>query len=288
MANNNVKQVICRHYIQGFKPDSTSTCNYGAKCFKYHPTREDWRGMNKNMSPCFEYCATGKCTGHDGQGCNFAKNTEDYKEACEKRGKVVDLAVVLMLEQGAEKEKKAAEAANEQANIAEAEEQAHEQDAADAEILENENKLKELQMRPPKMTEEEENFCEGVLNNYAQACAEMAMMMAMQQIHAKPSAEVTKQVAKVQSYADYTDEDNEDAGETHAREAAASGWAAVQKKTYATVVGTPSKVQAKMAVPPAPKKVQEKPVAAEVSDETMRDLCAAFATVESGTWGDNE
>jgi hypothetical protein len=111
MANNNVKQVICRHYIQSFKPDSTSTCNYGVKCFKYHPTREDWREMNKNMSPCFEYCATGKCTGHDGQGCNFAKNTEDYKEACEKRGKVVDPAVVLMLEQGAEKEKKAAEAA---------------------------------------------------------------------------------------------------------------------------------------------------------------------------------
>ena len=259
---------ICFHFLKG-------ACAF-EKCFKQHLTQEQWRGMNKNLSPCFEYCAKGFCSGHEGQGCNFAKNTEDYKKACEKRGKVVDPAVVLMLEQGAEKEKKAAEAANEQANIAEAEEQAHEQDAADAEILENENKLKELQTRPPTMTEEEENFCEGVLNNYAQACAQMAMMMAVQQIHAKPLAEVKKQVAKVQSYADYTDEDNEDAGRTLA------------KKTYATAVATPPKVQAKMAVPPAPKKVQEKPVAAEVPDETMRDLCAAFATVESGAWGDNE
>lgn len=245
--------------------------------------------MNKNLSPCFEYCAKGFCSGHEGQGCNFAKNTEDYKDACEKRGKVVDPAVVLMLEQGAEKEKKAAEAANEQANIAEAEEQAHEQDAADAEILENENKLKELQMRPPTMTEEEENFCEGVLNNYAQACAQMAMMMAVKQIHAKPWAEVKKQVAKaakVQSYADYDDADNEDAGKTLAREEAARASDVLPKKTYATAVATPPKVQANVAVPPAPKKVQEKPVAAEATDATVRNLFAAFAIAESGAWGD--
>jgi hypothetical protein len=84
---------ICFHNLNG-------TCKYGSKCFKLHLTKTEFREMNKNLSPCFEFCANGVCTGHGGEGCLFAKDPNDYIEACDKRGKIVDKAVVKMLEEG--------------------------------------------------------------------------------------------------------------------------------------------------------------------------------------------
>jgi hemerythrin-like domain-containing protein len=88
---------ICFHFLNG-------TCKY-EKCYKQHLTQTQFREMNKYLSPCFSFCATGVCNGHGDQGCLFAKKPEDYIEACKKRGKVVDQAVVMMLEQGVKKEK---------------------------------------------------------------------------------------------------------------------------------------------------------------------------------------
>lgn len=159
---------ICFHFLQG-------TCKF-PKCFKLHLTQEQWHVFNKNLSPCFEYCATGICTGHNGQGCNFAKNAKDYTDACEKRGKISDPAVVIMLEQGADKEKtmnemavKAIEKVQSQMMadaVIEAQKQAEEQEAEDAFVQSLEKKLEQLQKQQPMMTDEEENFCEETIKEY--------------------------------------------------------------------------------------------------------------------------
>lgn len=87
---------ICIHFMKG-------TCRYGDKCNKKHITQSEVRIMNRNLSPCFDFCAFGKCKGHDGQGCNFARTQQDYIDACNQHGKKCDAAIIELLRGGEEK-----------------------------------------------------------------------------------------------------------------------------------------------------------------------------------------